>query len=111
MRRFLFAVAIAIAGLATAASAEPIPKGWSAQNLRPIGFSSLDGRYGAFKLAIKKADNGKWYLYMGHLWHQGWTIVDVTDAANPKFIKFIPWPQGNTWTIDRKSTRLNSSHT
>jgi hypothetical protein len=40
-----------------------------------------------------------WYLYMGHLWNHGWSIVDVTDPANPKYVKFVPWPQDNTWTI------------
>ena len=23
--------------------------------------------------------NGRWYMYMGHLWDRGWTILDVTD--------------------------------
>ena len=35
---------------------------------------------------------------MGHLWHYGWSIVDVTDPRNPKFVKTVPGP-GNTWTI------------
>lgn len=48
-------------------------------------------------MAIKEV-NGKWYLYMGHLWHRGWTIVDVTDPASPKVVKFIPGPE-NTFTI------------
>lgn len=32
----------------------------------------------AFKMAIRKI-NGLWYLYTGHLWHRGRSIVDVTD--------------------------------
>jgi len=49
--RFASSFALAVALLcAGAALADPIPKGWEAQNLRPIGFSGLDGRYGAFKL-------------------------------------------------------------
>src|SRR5262249_57236805 len=39
-----------------------------------------------------------WYLYMGHLWHYGWSIVDVTDPKDPKFVKTIQGPK-NTWTI------------
>ena len=35
---------------------------------------------------------------MGHLWHYGWSIVDVTDPKDPKFVKTIPGA-GNTWTI------------
>jgi len=74
-----------------------IPAGWEASNMRPIGYSDLDGRGGAFKLAIKQV-GGRWYMYMAHLWHRGWTIVDVTDPASPKVAKFIPGPD-NTWTI------------
>ena len=78
------------------ASADKIPAGWEASNMKPIGYSDLNG-HGAFKLAIKRAGD-KWYLYMSHLWERGWTIVDVTDAANPKVVKHIPGPD-NTFTI------------
>src|SRR5207244_4333731 len=59
--------------------------------------SGLDGRGGAFKMAIRQVA-GRWYLYMGHEWHRGWTIIDVTDATNPKFVKFVEGPD-NTNTI------------
>jgi hypothetical protein len=77
--------------------ADPIPKGWEAMNMKPVGYTDVGGRRGAFKMAIKQV-NGRWYLYMGHLWHYGWSIVDVTDVTNPKFVKFIPGPE-NTWDI------------
>jgi hypothetical protein len=76
--------------------ADQIPAGWEASNMRPIGYSNLDG-HGAFKLAIKRVGD-KWYLYMGHLWERGWTIVDVTDPTNPKVVKHIPGPD-NTFSI------------
>jgi LVIVD repeat len=91
------AVAVAAAGVATGSYADSIPPGWEAHNMEPIGYSGLNNRKGAFKMAIKKV-NGLWYLYMGHLWHYGWSIVDVTDPRNPKFVKTVPGP-GNTWTI------------
>jgi hypothetical protein len=91
------AVAIAMAGLAPRSHADSIPLGWEANNLEPVGYSTLDNRKGAFKMAIKKV-NGHWYLYMGHLWHYGWSIVDVTDPKDPKFVKTIQGPK-NTWTI------------
>ena len=91
------AVAIAAAGLAARSHADSIPPGWEANNMEPIGYSALGNRKGAFKMAIKKV-NGHWYLYMGHLWHYGWSIVDVTDPKDPKFVKTVPGP-GNTWTI------------
>src|SRR3984885_2214947 len=74
-----------------------IPAGWTASNMKPIGYSDLDGRGGAFKMAIRHVD-GHWYLYMGHLWSRGWSIVDVTDPTKPTVSKFIPGPE-NTWTI------------
>jgi hypothetical protein len=79
------------------AGADPIPSGWQAANMKPIGYSGADGRGGSFKLAIRRVAD-RWYLYTGHEWHRGWTILDVTDAANPKFVKFVPGPD-NTNTI------------
>ena len=52
--------------------------GWEASNMKPIGYSDLDGHGGSFKMAIKHV-NDHWYLYLGHLWLHGWSIVDVTD--------------------------------
>jgi hypothetical protein len=77
------AIGLTLTGLPSLhdAHADQIPKGWEARNMKPIGYSDLNG-HGAFKLAIKRVRE-KWYLYMGHLWERGWTIVDVTDAANP----------------------------
>ncbi|MDH3239987.1 MAG: hypothetical protein OEO83_04905 [Alphaproteobacteria bacterium] len=74
-----------------------IPQGWEAQAVTPVGYSDLAGRPGAFKIAVTEKD-GRWYLYLGHLWHYGWSVVDVTDPANPRYVKFIDGPP-NTWTI------------
>jgi hypothetical protein len=92
--RAILSAALAVATLSgRSALAEPIPPGWQAQNVQPIGFSSLQGRFGAFKLSIKQA-NGRWYLYMGHSFDSGWSILDVTDPKDPKYVKFIPGPKG-----------------
>ena len=73
-----------------------IPPGSIASNVRVVGYSDVDGRP-PFKLSIRQA-NGRWYLYAGHLWHRGWTVLDVTDPAKPRVANFIPGPE-NTWTI------------
>ncbi|MGB7950825.1 MAG: hypothetical protein WCH75_24360 [Candidatus Binatia bacterium] len=78
------------------AMGQTIPLGYFAHNLEPIGYHDLNGKP-AFKLAMQEK-NGRWYLYLAHLWHRGWSILDVTDPTSPELKTFIPGPE-NTWTI------------
>ena len=96
IRTLLLATALAASVLAAPARADAIPQGWAASNMKPVGYSDLGGRTGAFKLTIKQVA-GKWYLIMGHLWTEGWTVLDVTDPANPKVAKVVQGP-ANTVT-------------
>jgi len=48
------------------AYADQVPTGWEASNMKAIGYSEMDGRGGAFKMAIRHIGD-KWYLYTGHL--------------------------------------------
>ena len=73
------------------ALADPFPPGAQAEHVKQIGFSALGGRFGGFKIAIKHTANDKWYLYTGHSFNQGWSIVDVTDPSKPRYVKFIPY--------------------
>ncbi len=73
------------------ALADPFPPGAHAEHVKQIGFSALGGRFGGFKIAIKHTASDKWYLYIGHSFNQGWSIVDVTDPTNPRYVKFIPF--------------------
>lgn len=82
--------------LPIAALADSIPSGAASQNIEAVGYSDLQGRPG-FKMSIRQVGE-RWYLYMGHLWHNGWSIVDVTDPTKPEVVKFVPGPE-NTWTI------------
>jgi hypothetical protein len=75
---------------------KPVPQPYFAHNMEVLSYHDLGGRP-AFKLAMQEV-NGSWYLYMGHLWHRGWSILDVTDASGPELVAFIPGPE-NTWTI------------
>jgi hypothetical protein len=45
----------------------------------------------AFKLALQEA-GGRWYLYLAHFWHSGWTVLEVTDPAAPRFVRFLEGP-------------------
>ncbi len=75
---------------------EQVFRASEARNMRLVGYSDVDGRP-AFKLGIQAVDN-RWYLYCGHLWHRGWSILDVTTPSQPSVVKFLPGPE-NTWTI------------
>src|SRR5215813_7189493 len=66
------------------------------RNVRVIAYSEVQGRP-PFKMAIQERQ-GRWYLYMGHLWDRGWTIMDVTQPSRPRVVQFVPGPT-NTWTI------------
>lgn len=78
-------------------AATPAPPGAFAHNVEAVGYTNLDHRP-AFKMAIRQAGD-RWYLYTGHFWHSGWSIVDVTDPAKPEVVKFVPYPAPNTWTL------------
>lgn len=64
--------------------------------IRPLGYHDLQGRPG-FKMALTVAGD-RYYLYLGHLWHSGWSILDVTDPAKPRQLSFIDGPPG-CWTL------------
>jgi hypothetical protein len=73
------------------------PEGqYFSKNVDTIAYMDLEGRP-AFKMAIHRAGD-KWYLYTAHFWHSGWSIIEITDPQNPRFVKFIPGPE-NTWTL------------
>ncbi len=72
------------------------PEVLEASHVDLVGYHDLAGRPG-FKLALQEA-NGSWFLYMGHLWDSGWSILDVTEPSEPRLIRFIEGPP-NTWTL------------
>ncbi len=102
MRKLHFGILVAALSVAAItrpagqAAADPIPQGWKAYNMQPVGYSDMGGRP-PFKLAIRRVGD-RWYLYTGHLWHDGWSIVDVTDPTNPQLVKFLPG-MPNSWNI------------
>ncbi|HET9149821.1 MAG TPA: hypothetical protein VFO61_05000 [Alphaproteobacteria bacterium] len=102
------ALAISLAFGATAyaalpAAADPIPSGGQSHNLEVIGFSGLGGHPGAFKI-VPHHKNGHWYIYAGHSFDQGWSIIDVTDPKNPRYVKFIPYKTPNKKVLTAQMT-------
>jgi hypothetical protein len=67
-----------------------------AKGFQLAGYCDLDGRP-AFKLATQRVGDRR-YLYMGHFWHAGWSVVDVTDPTAPELVNFIEGPN-DTWTL------------
>jgi len=63
--------------------------------LELVGYTDVGDRP-AFKLALAET-GGRWYLFCGHLWHRGWSILDVTDPSAAQVVRFLPGPE-NTWT-------------
>src|SRR5258708_17921427 len=66
------ALVVGAFGFIAPASADPVPPGWEASHMEPVGYTDVGGREGAFKMAIKKAADGRWDIYLGHLWHYCW---------------------------------------
>ncbi|MFC5133633.1 MULTISPECIES: LVIVD repeat-containing protein [Haloferacaceae] len=64
------------------------------KNVTPVGYSELNGRPG-FKIAMQEVD-GRWYVYLAHFWHRGWSIVDVTDPTDPELVRFVEGPDNTT---------------
>jgi hypothetical protein len=55
-----------------------------------VGYHDLQKRP-AFKIAMQEVD-GRWFIYLSHFWHSGWTVMDVTDPARPEYVRFVPGP-------------------
>src|SRR5918996_3074781 len=72
------------------------PEPLECKGFRVLGYHDLQGRP-AFKLATQEVD-GRRYIYTGHFWHRGWSILDVTDPAQPGYVAFVDGPE-NTWTL------------
>jgi hypothetical protein len=72
------------------------PEALEQRGVRLRAYHDLDGRP-AFKLALQDI-GGRRYLYCGHFWHRGWSVVDVTDADAPQLAAFVTGP-ADTWTL------------
>jgi len=100
--------------LPVSAIADPIPEGWQAHNVEPIGFLDYQDRYSG-KLTIKE-HAGRWYIYMpvqktqegqGPILAPALKIVDVTDPSNPTVVKQIDYPMdGNMGQITSQGDLL-----
>lgn len=61
-----------------------------------IGYHDLNKRPG-FKMAMQEVD-GRFFIYVASLWEPGLSILEVSDPAQPRFLRYLEGPP-NTWTI------------
>ncbi|MDY6818524.1 MAG: hypothetical protein SVG88_07675, partial [Halobacteriales archaeon] len=66
-----------------------------ARHVSLVAYAPLEQRPG-FKMALQEADD-RLLLYLAHFWHSGWSIVDVTEPAEPTLETFVQGPD-NTVT-------------
>jgi hypothetical protein len=79
--------------------ADPIPVGARYENMEVVGYIDAEGA-SPFKLTLYEHE-GRWLMYTSNFFHRGWSIFDVTDPANPEYLKFIPGAENtSTWQID-----------
>ena len=60
-------------------------------NMELLGYHDLQGRPG-FQMAMQIVED-RYYLYLAHFAHHGWTILEVTDPEHPRFVRFLEAPQ------------------
>lgn len=71
-------------------------KAYQSKNFDFVGHHDLKGR-SSFKMALHQKGT-KRYLYCAHFSAKGWTILEVTNPAKPRFVKFLESPEVNTNT-------------
>lgn len=69
-----------------------------ATNVDIVGFSDMDGRRDGQQLQLQTVGEHQ-YLYVGHPWSGGISVLDVSSPADPGVAAFIPTPNEHTWHI------------
>jgi hypothetical protein len=73
------------------ATAPPRPD--YARNMRLVGYSDQGGRPDGVQIMVQDG-----YAYVGHMFSNGFSVLDVRDPKNPKPVNYIPAPPG-TWSL------------
>lgn len=72
---------------------QELPRPDYSRNMQLIGHSDQGGRPEGVQVMVHRG-----YAYIGHMVSQGFSIVDVRDAKNPKAVGYVPAPPG-TWNV------------
>jgi hypothetical protein len=68
-----------------------------ARNMRLLGHTDMGGRPDGQQVMV---DRG--YAYVGHMFSQGLSVVDVRDPREPRPVRHVPCPDG-TWSLHLQS--------
>ena len=64
-----------------------------ARNMRLVGHCDQDGRPDGVQIMVHRG-----YAYIGHMFSQGFSVIDVRDPKNPRAVNYLAAPPG-TWNI------------
>lgn len=78
-------------------AAEPLTEP-VAVNMKIIGHTPMGGRLDGQQLQFQTVGTHH-YLYVGHPWSGGISVLDVTSPKDPAVAAFIPTPNVHTWHI------------
>ena len=76
-----------------ARAAEGLPRPDFARNMRMIGHTEMAGRPDGVQVMVNKA-----HAFVGHIFSNGFSIVDVADPRDPRPVNYIPAPP-DTWSL------------
>ena len=62
------------------------------RNMRILGHSDQGGRADGIQIMVSGG-----YAYVGHVFNNGFSVIDVRDPRSPRFLRHIPQPEG-TWS-------------
>ena len=68
----------------------PIPE--HARKMRILGHSDQGGRADGIQIMVSGG-----FAYVGHVFNTGFSVMDVRDPRNPRFVRHVPQPEG-TWS-------------
>ena len=68
-----------------------------ARNMRWLGYSDMGGRPDGQQVMVNQG-----YAYVGHMFSQGCSVIDVRDPRAPEAVGYLPCP-GGTWSLHLQS--------
>ena len=71
------------------------PGNFHVNGLDVVSYFDVADRPG-FKMALLRRES-RYFMYVGHLWHRGWSVVDITNPEDPRVLNFLKGPD-HTWT-------------